>query len=265
MRRFQIVAFVSLGISILLFFPASRIDCLAAPLPKGLPPWFKELDKDGDGQVSLYEWRQGGRKLADFRKYDLNGDGFITPDEVLRVLKKGDFLEPDKGPVNSRGAIEEAVKERYRGKKSFKIFTVKFERGTTYQIDHVSQVFYAYLYLEGPRGELLAEHNSRGMGRTSRIVHRAATTGTYRIIATSQDGWRTGPFSMSVRVLYSPGGASPKGLPPWFKELDTDRDGQVSLSEWRRGGKGLAEFRKYDLNDDGFITPEEVLRALRIR
>src|SRR5262249_15792565 len=116
-----------------------------------------------------------------------------------------------------------------------------------------------------PKGELLAEHNSRGRNQTARIIHRAARAGTYRIIATSQDGWRTGPFSMSVRVFYSPGGALPKGLPPWFKELDKDRDGQVSLSEWRRGGKKMADFREFDLNGDGFITPEEVLRALRIR
>ncbi|HTQ38108.1 MAG TPA: hypothetical protein VMJ32_03720 [Pirellulales bacterium] len=56
-------------------------------LPEGLPDWFAQDDADGDGQVSMHEfastWTES--KLAEFAKYDLNGDGFITPDEVLKV------------------------------------------------------------------------------------------------------------------------------------------------------------------------------------
>ena len=72
-------------------------------------------------------------------------------------------------------------------------------------------------------------------------------------------------------VVFRAGGAMPAGLPGWFKELDTDKDGQVGLYEWRKGSSvlekhkidpDLDEFRKWDLNDDGFITPEEALRFL---
>jgi Ca2+-binding EF-hand superfamily protein len=55
----------------------------------------------------------------------------------------------------------------------------------------------------------------------------------------------------------------PEGLPPWFKELDKNNDGQVSLAEWMKAGKPLTEFAKYDLNDDGLLTPEEVYRVVR--
>jgi Ca2+-binding EF-hand superfamily protein len=58
------------------------------------------------------------------------------------------------------------------------------------------------------------------------------------------------------------GGKMPAGLPPWFNELDNDpRDGQVALNEWRAAGKDIEEFKIWDLNDDGFITPEEAAKV----
>jgi Ca2+-binding EF-hand superfamily protein len=63
-------------------------------------------------------------------------------------------------------------------------------------------------------------------------------------------------------VVFRAGGKMPAGLPPWFKELDTDGDGQVALYEWRRAGKDLDEFKNWDLNDDGLITPEEAIKVL---
>jgi hypothetical protein len=53
-------------------------------LPANIPAWFKEYDTDGDGQIGLYEWKAKGHSVADFRKADLNGDGFITFEELLR-------------------------------------------------------------------------------------------------------------------------------------------------------------------------------------
>lgn len=46
-----------------------------------LPAQFTTLDKNGDGQVALYEWDR--KKYTEFRKLDLNGDGFLTPAELL--------------------------------------------------------------------------------------------------------------------------------------------------------------------------------------
>jgi Ca2+-binding EF-hand superfamily protein len=249
---------VILGSSFLILFGTTRMDCAADTLPKGLPPWFKELDTDEDGQISLQEWRQAARRVADFRKYDLNGDGFITPEEVLRIVKKRNHLELAKGRKNLRGVIEESPDQLYQGKKSFKIYTIKLEQGKAYQFEMVSQVYYAYLYLESPNGQILDENDSGNVGQISRIVHRAARTGTYRIIATSLGGFRTGPFWMSIRVV-----SSAAAVPSWFQELDTNMDGQISLQEWRRAGKSLADFRKYDRNGDGYISPEEVLLIMK--
>ncbi len=56
-------------------------------LPEGLPDWFNSSDADGDGQVSMHEFASPltDEKIAEFAKYDLNGDGYITAEEVLKV------------------------------------------------------------------------------------------------------------------------------------------------------------------------------------
>jgi hypothetical protein len=53
----------------------------------------------------------------------------------------------------------------------------------------------------------------------------------------------------------------PANAPKWFREYDTDGDGQVSLAEWTARGHGVEDFQKADLNGDGFITLKELLRA----
>ncbi len=49
-------------------------------------------------------------------------------------------------------------------------------------------------------------------------------------------------------------------VPAWFTEADLDRDGQISLYEWKERNGDLAEFRRRDLNRDGVITAEEAIR-----
>jgi Ca2+-binding EF-hand superfamily protein len=46
-----------------------------------LPAEYVARDKNGDGQIGLYEWDR--RKFAEFAKLDKNGDGFLTPAELL--------------------------------------------------------------------------------------------------------------------------------------------------------------------------------------
>lgn len=60
-------------------------------LPKGLPDWFTRNDTDGDGQILMSEYAPAwtDATAAEFMKYDLNGDGFITPKECLTVLEAG--------------------------------------------------------------------------------------------------------------------------------------------------------------------------------
>ena len=57
--------------------------------PKELPGWFTELDSDKDAQIGLYEWRAAGMSIEEFLEKDLNSDGFLTADEVLKNPKSG--------------------------------------------------------------------------------------------------------------------------------------------------------------------------------
>jgi len=57
-------------------------------LSKDLPGWYLSLDVDGEGQITMAQylgnnWTQD--KVDEFNHYDLNRDGIITADEVLKV------------------------------------------------------------------------------------------------------------------------------------------------------------------------------------
>ena len=55
-------------------------------LADGVPPWFTELDRDGDGQLTLSEFAPSptGQSVNQFRSYDRNNDGVITLEEARR-------------------------------------------------------------------------------------------------------------------------------------------------------------------------------------
>ncbi|AMV30002.1 EF hand [Gemmata sp. SH-PL17] len=54
------------------------------------------------------------------------------------------------------------------------------------------------------------------------------------------------------------------GLPEWFATLDTDKDGQIALFEWRKDSRPIALFNEMDLNGDGLLTRDEYLRYVRM-
>ncbi len=60
-------------------------------LPKDIPDWFVELDANADGQVMMFEFTQDWNKdrVAEFAKFDLNGDGVVTPKECQSARIEG--------------------------------------------------------------------------------------------------------------------------------------------------------------------------------
>ncbi len=87
--------------------------------------------------------------------------------------------------------------------------------------------------------------------KTNDPLAKRVLTGTAGGMGKDADKRRTYRFSKAADKL-------PTGLPSFFSR-DANHDGQVSLSEYSRSlnSSVLAEFRRYDLNDDGLITAKE--------
>ena len=96
--------------------------------------------------------------------------------------------------------------------------------------------------------------SSDSRSKTSDALAKRVLTGTAGGTGKDADKRRSYRFSKASDKL-------PTGLPSYFSR-DTNHDGQVSLSEYSRSMSSsvVAEFRRYDLNDDGFITAKEAIK-----
>jgi hypothetical protein len=106
----------------------------------------------------------------------------------------------------------------------------------------------------------ISGHRDGGSGsdsqsKTDDPMSKRVLTGTAGGIGKDADKRHSYRFSKATDKL-------PTGLPSWFTSRDTNRDGQVSMSEYSRSVSEsmVAEFRRYDANDDGFITAKEAAK-----
>src|SRR6185436_7048573 len=84
-----------------------------------LPKEFESRDKNGDGQIGMYEWERS--KYSEFAKLDKNGDGFLTPQElnnkgnVFGARVRGGALEKDAQPApGNMSAYNQKVGESFQ-------------------------------------------------------------------------------------------------------------------------------------------------------
>ncbi len=75
---------------------------------QGLPEWFSSGDVNGDGQIMMNEYASNWDDaiIAEFNRFDSNGDGSITTLEALSAVKKGlmrgaAVIAPSAGSVSS--------------------------------------------------------------------------------------------------------------------------------------------------------------------
>jgi hypothetical protein len=121
------------------------------------------------------------------------------------------------GKASAAGLLDEKapiVRNHY-----FRVFTLKMEEGKTYRIDHRSGDFDAFLFLEDPLGNILAQDDDSGGGLDSRIVFKAPRSGTFRIITTSLAEKEKGKFTLDVAETGPKGNLDARA--PRLERLDT--------------------------------------------
>lgn len=100
----------------------TRISARKGRFVPELPAEYSARDKNGDGQIALYEWDR--KKYSEFAKLDKNGDGFLTPAELLpkEVLKtlysktpKGSGPAVPGSPAGATAPEGDAIDKEARG------------------------------------------------------------------------------------------------------------------------------------------------------
>jgi hypothetical protein len=92
-----------------------------------------------------------------------------------------------------------ALTDQLYKNKRHKLFLFEMEAGKTYQIDMKSTVIDSYLFLEDPKGSLLAKDDDSGGNLDARVTITAPASGKYRIIATSFGARSVGQFTVTIR------------------------------------------------------------------
>lgn len=123
-----------------------------------LPKEYEARDKNGDGQIGLYEWDRS--KYSEFAKLDKNGDGFLTPAElnakgnVFGARMKGGVLEKDALPnPGNLVALGQKVGESFVYTVTGRTSSAVYGTGTyTADSDLASVAVHAGLLKEGESG-----------------------------------------------------------------------------------------------------------------
>jgi thiol-disulfide isomerase/thioredoxin len=115
------------------------------------------------------------------------------------VLARAGGTGGDDKPLTIKGKLTaDDPKDEIIKRSTHKVHPYKMKAGQAYVIDLVSKDFDSFLRLLDPSGKQVAEDDDGGGFPNARIVHKAASTGEYKIIATSYDG-KTGDYTLTVR------------------------------------------------------------------
>jgi len=226
-----------------------------APAVPVVPDTFATMDRNGNGGIDRNEWRSD-LASASFARLDRNHDGVVTRDELANPLPVGSaearFGELDQ---NNNGFLN---RNEWRD-ESVPFEVVDRNRDDRVSIDEYVNRPAGYGYgsraMEARFAQLDRNHNgviNRGEWRGERLSFDAVDRdGDNRIVLDEYVNQGTDGYD------YGYGSAS-SGMEARFAQMDRNRDGIVSRSEWR---DSTSLFRQVDRNNDGMVTLREYLNA----
>ncbi len=232
-----------------------------------------------------------------FRRYDSNRDGYLSREELRRNRWDDDPLKYDRNRDGRLSKSEMAVRyaqrrlreeqrrrdeEKRRGGERRRADGRDSRGGDSRTSRIVDYAFNRYDRNKNGRldrdewGSMRTNPADADTDHNNTITREEYTRWTAkRYAGSSWGGWgsrRSEPKSSdrskrdSERRIYSyvaPHDRLPRGLDSWFIEADANRDGQVAMAEFATSFDAavVKNFREFDLNSDGIITPQEFLAA----
>ena len=200
--------------------------------------------------------RDWAKRLID--RYDKNGNKMLEKDEraTLRGKPAGADLNGDDvitlNELVTHLSSDATAPARPQTPKPTKTEPAKPEPAATASVASSSAATQAKL----PEQPARRRRESRESRATTTTDHKPESASPEQRIRTATDEGKSYRFKSPVERL-------PSGLPGWFQSRDANHDGQVAMSEYSHAwtDRTAEEFVRLDLNNDGFITPQECLRG----
>jgi Ca2+-binding EF-hand superfamily protein len=243
---------------------------------------LKEADTNRNGYLDADEIRAYRNWSTPPEESDLDKDGRLSRTELLERLAKRYASRGSRSDSSSRGSQSQPVDTAAQSRKYAEGLMQKYDGNKSGYLekDEWKELKPEYQAADINKDgvistdELVTRLNAlnSGQGGTSASSSVSSNSGSgysrYGNRDRGSDRDRGGRSSDKdkdakkplIRAL-TPTERLPKGLPDWFLRNDADADGQVSMVEYAAAWseKTAAEFQKYDLNQDGIITADEVL------
>ena len=211
--------------------------------------WMKQYDKNGNGFLDRSEFRSWSAPSK--RLYNLNGDGKMELHELMRGISKSNAMSRQAAIKKKLKAEKAAAAKAANELKSLTSPRPQFDPALVYRKQLCSTLASDLIaqYDRNRNKQLDVSEWQGAKRRFGRFSGGADANGDNKITQSELSAWllRRMPRLETGR------------LSPPFRLIDINGDGQISLREYsikHGNGKGL-EFRAWDRDNDGLITPRE--------